>query len=153
MKTKSPIQRKRQILNPNAAPATTEELLNMCPLNNVQGADVAAGCIAGIYKSYCTNSSDTQLLNQCHDAYNRAFAASFFKSIGDVCPAWKQGPRSAPCALAITQFSYNYFIGKDPSTGRDVFLKLNSTHATQLVGSIFASKTYAPCVAPACKWP
>jgi hypothetical protein len=131
---------------------TTADLLKMCPLNNVIGADVAAGCISGIYKTFCQNPLNSALLAQCHDAYNRVFAASYFKPIGDVCPAWMKGPRSGDCTLAISRFTYDFYIGKDTS-GQDAYLKLNSTHAGFLVNSILASRTYAPCVAPVtCFW-
>jgi hypothetical protein len=143
---------KRQVVT-TTAPISTDELIKMCPLNNVTNADVPAGCVAGIYNTYCYNPGNAVLLGQCHAAYNRAFSASFFKSIGDVCPAWKRGPRSSNCALAISVFSYNLVTGQDPKTGQDIILKLNSQHASQLVSTIFASRTYAPCVAPfACYW-
>jgi hypothetical protein len=144
--------RKRQVVG-TQAPVTTEELIAMCPLNNVQNGDVAAGCAAGIYKRFCTQPFDQNLLWQCHDAYNRAFAASIFKSLGAVCPAWRSGPRSAACSNAISTFSYDYYIGIDQNTGKAVYLRLGSSHALQLVNNIFASRTYAPCVAPfTCYW-
>ena len=80
------VLKKRQLLS-SVASITTEELVKMCPLNNVVGADVAACCVSGIYRSYCMNPANSTLLAQCHDAYNRAFGASYFKPLGDVCPA------------------------------------------------------------------
>jgi hypothetical protein len=143
--------RKRQQTS-STAPISTTELVAMCPLDNVTGQNVVAGCIAGIYNRFCLTPSNPTLLAQCHDAYNRVFAASFFKSIGDVCPAWKKGPFSALCATAIKNFSYNLFMGKDPSKN-DVYLNLNSTHAQQLVSNILAQPKYAPCQAPVtCSW-
>jgi len=112
--------RKRQALSTSAL-VSTAELIRMCPLNNVQNADVAAGCVAGIYNRFCYNPSNPSLLAQCHDAYNRAFGASFFKPLGDVCPAWRKGPLSASCARAIQSFSYNLFMRMDPITGQPVF--------------------------------
>ena len=38
--------RKRQIVS-TFAPVSTEELLRLCPLNNITSADVVAGCVAG----------------------------------------------------------------------------------------------------------
>jgi len=143
--------RKRQTLS-LSAPISTAELVNMCPLNNVQNADVAAGCVAGIYNRFCYNPADSTLLAQCHDAYNRVFSASFFKPLGDVCPAWRRGPFSASCANAIRSFSYNLLMGYDP-LGNPVYLNLNSYHAGELVKNIFAQPKFAPCQAPAtCTW-
>ena len=62
------------------ASASTAELLQMCPLNDIQGSHVAAGCIAEIYNRFCYNPWNSTLLSQCHDAYNRAFGASTAKS-------------------------------------------------------------------------
>ena len=140
---------KRQIVT---APISTEELIRMCPMNNVQNPDVAAGCIAGIYNRFCRYPGNAVLLGQCHDAYNRVFAASYFKPLGDVCPAWRRGPRSLSCAQAISAFSYNYFLGNDAISGQPVYLQLDSRHAHQLVVNIFANPTYAPCVASTCIW-
>jgi hypothetical protein len=138
--------KKRQILS-NQATASTSELLQMCPLNDIQGSHVAAGCIAGIYNHYCYNPLNSTLLSQCHDAYNRAFGASIFKSLGDVCPAWKNGPRSASCVIAIKNFQYHYVDGDRFS------VILNYVHAQELVSNIFAQPKYAPCQAPVhCIW-
>ena len=125
----------------------------MCPLNNIMSADVVAGCVAGIYNTYCTDPVNSTLLHHCHDTYNRVFAASFFKPLGAVCPAWKKGPRSSSCASAIATFSYNYWMGRDPASGQDRYIRLGSTHAQELVRNIFGSPIYAPCVAPVvCYW-
>jgi hypothetical protein len=144
---------KRQVFT-NFAPVSVNELSAMCPLNNVTSADVAAGCIAGIYNKFCKNPYDPVLFSQCQDAYDRVFAASFFKPLGDVCPAWKQGPRSAACLRAISTFLFDFLIGKDTVTGQNVYLKLTSAHANKLVGNIFGSRVYAPCpfAAPKCNW-
>jgi hypothetical protein len=149
----SPRLNKRQVYG-TSAPVSTDELMAMCPLNNVLNAGVAAGCIAGIYNKYCYDPSNAALLALCHDAYNRVFAASFFKPIGDVCPAWRKGPRSSACTMAVSTFSYNYFVGKDSATGKDVYLRLTSAHASQLVQNVLAQPKYAPCVAPYpyCNW-
>jgi hypothetical protein len=142
---------KRQVVT---IPDSFSMLVGQCNLNNVQGSDVAASCVAAIYKNFCYNPTDTQLLRQCHNAYNAVFSNSFFKSLGDVCPAWKRGPRSSACTNAISTFSYHFYIGKDNATGQDTYLTLGSSHATQMVKNIFGSKIYAPCPypAPACNW-
>jgi Leucine-rich repeat (LRR) protein len=144
----TPVASKKRQITTASAPVTTEELVQLCPLNNVQDSNVAAGCAAGIYQKFCTKPTDPILLSQCHDAYDRAFGASFFKSIGEVCPAWKSGPKSFACASAVKSFSYSYLVGTDPFTQAPIYLKLTSTHAAQLVKNIFSSPTYAPCVAP-----
>jgi Leucine-rich repeat (LRR) protein len=144
---RTPVTRKvkRQMLS-TSAPVSAAELLKMCNLNNVVGQNVAAGCVAGIYNTYCQTPTNPTLLKQCQDTYDRAFGASVFKPLSDVCPAWKQGPRSAACAAAINSFSR-------PTFGfNGVSIPLNSGHARELVNTVFASKTYAPCVAATCKW-
>jgi Leucine-rich repeat (LRR) protein len=139
------LKRKRQFLS-GQAPVTTDELIAMCPLNNVFGQDVAAGCIAGVYYKYCSNPWDSDLLSQCHDVYNRVFAASIFKSLGEVCPAWKKGPLSASCASAIRSFSYS-------GTLSGYQVQLGPMHAQELVKTIIGQPRYAPCQAPfACNW-
>jgi hypothetical protein len=144
---------KRQIAN-IYAPITTEELVKLCPLNDVFSSETAASCAAGVYSRFCTNPTDPVLLGQCHNAYNRIFELSFFKPIGDVCPAWRQGPRSAACVRAVSTFSYNVYTGKDPVTGQDMYTRLTSVHAAQLVQNILAQPKYAPCPypSPICKW-
>jgi hypothetical protein len=150
--------KKRNIFSSKAT-LTTEELLKTCPLNSgigsSAGADVAAGCVAGIYQKWCTQptSSDSTILRQCHDAYNKVFAASIFKSLGDVCPAWKKGPLSNSCAQAIDSFSYSLYMGIGPD-GAPVYLQLNRAHAFQLVTSTFGSPVYAPCpsILSFCNW-
>jgi Leucine-rich repeat (LRR) protein len=143
--------RKRQVLS-SVAPISTDELIKLCPLNNVQSSDVAAGCIAGIYNKFCLWPTNPTLLSQCQDAYNRAFDASIFKSLGAVCPAWRKGPLSNSCATAVSQFSYNYLLGYDLQ-GAPMYLNLNSTNARDLVKTIFGSPKYAPCQAPVvCSW-
>lgn len=145
------ISKKRQV---TANSVTLSDLLAMCPLSNVTSADVPAGCIAGVYNTYCTNPANATLLMQCQNAYNQAFAASIFSSLGAVCPAWKKGPRSAACSLAVATYSYNYTLGYDATSGKTAYLLLNSTQAAQLVSNILGSPKYAPCPypAPTCNW-
>jgi hypothetical protein len=143
---------KRQFLSTYAS-VTAEELYRMCPLNNVQGNDVAAGCIAGIYNKFCRNPLNVGLLKKCHDAYDTVFSASFFKPLGEVCPAWKKGPLSRSCALAIANFSHQYFVGIDRTTRKPIYIDLNSSHARDLVRNIFGNRMFAPCQAPFnCAW-
>jgi hypothetical protein len=143
---------KRQAVTRSAS-VTLGELLKMCPLNNVTNADVPAGCISGLYNRYCRTPSDTGLLIQCHKAYNDVFAASIFKPLGDVCPAWKAGPYTSTCLRAVSTFSYSLKVGINEATGETIYLKLTSAHASQLVANVFASQIYAPCEAPlTCNW-
>ena len=147
----TPVQlRKRQVLSFSAS-ISTEELVRMCPLSNVQGADVVAGCIAGIYNKFCFNPSNATLLRQCHDAYNRVFDASIFKPLGAVCPAWRNGPYSLSCQTAVNNFQHRYLLGYQK--GVAIYLDLNRIHAQELVSNIFGQRKYAPCQAPvACFW-
>jgi hypothetical protein len=141
--------KKRQISS-STSKITIQEAVALCPLNNTQGADVAAGCIAGIYQNFCMSPAT---LDKCQEAYDLAFAASYYSSLGAVCPAWKFGPRSSACASAITKFVFDLKVGDTPDNPPvPIYLRLNSTHATQLVGTIFASQKYAPCIASTCKW-
>jgi hypothetical protein len=140
------LKKKRQQLSSSGS-ITTNELVSLCPLNNVQDSNVVAGCVSGIYNKFCLNPSNTTLLLQCQDAYNRAFGASIFKSLGAVCPAWKNGPFSPQCAQTVSGFSYRLEIAPE------VTIALGSTHAADLVKTIFASPRYAPCQAPlVCSW-
>ena len=146
-----PVLRKRQQLS-SVSPIATSELLKLCPLNNVQSSDVASGCVAGIYSRFCYDLTNSTLLAQCHDAHNRAFTASIFIPLGDVCVAWKNGPFSGTCLATIKGFFYPLYMGKDID-GKDLYLNLNSTHANSLVQNIFRQPRYAPCVAPfPCNW-
>jgi hypothetical protein len=150
--------RKRQTLSSQAT-LTTEALLKTCPLNSgigsAAGADVAAGCVAGIFQKWCDQpaSNDLTILRQCHEAYNKVFAASFFKPLGDACPAWKKGPQSQSCVKAINNFSYSLYQGIGPS-GSPVYLNLNSTHAADMVKTTFGNPAYAPCptTLSVCNW-
>jgi hypothetical protein len=130
-----------------------EALVKMCPLNNVTNADVAAGCIAGIYMNFCAAPKNTASLTDCHHAYNQVFSNSFFKPLGDVCPAWRSGPYSAQCLRAVSTFTYSYRVGVNQVTGEIIYMKLTSTHASQLVRNVFGSPVFAPCTTPStCNW-
>jgi hypothetical protein len=143
---------KRQFLS-TFATVSADELYQMCPLNNIQGQDVAAGCIAGIFNKFCRDPSNTGLLKKCHEAYDTVFAASFFRPLGEVCPAWKKGPNSRSCAQAIANFSHRYLLEIDPITGGGTYIDLNSSHARDLVRNILGNRMFAPCQAPFnCAW-
>jgi hypothetical protein len=147
----TPVIKKRQQLA-TTVPVSTEELLRLCQLNNVQSSDVGAGCVAGIYNKYCTNPSNPTLLKQCHDLYDQVFSASVFKPLGDVCPAWKKGPLSFSCANAVNAFSAVIFIGNDPE-GNPTYLPLGRNMAREVVKNIFGQPKFAPCQAPfTCNW-
>lgn len=150
----TPISLEKRQATSSSAPISVNNLLKTCNLNNVQSSLVPAACVAGVYQAYCMNPSNVTQLQQCQNAYDQAFSSSIFSALGAVCPAWKQGPLTSACSNVVAKFSYNYFIGVDPTTGKNVYLPLNSTHASMLVSSILASPKYAPCIAPfpACNW-
>lgn len=124
---------KRQLTS-SAGNLTTNQLYALCPLNDVRNPEVPAGCIAGIYRKFCLDIGTEDKLAVCHGVYNQVFAASIFKPIGEVCPAWKKGPRSADCRAVISKFSYVL-----------PYFKVTSEHAANLTANILGSKTYAPC--------
>lgn len=135
--------RKRQSTNSQGS-LTADQLLALCPLNNVQSADVPAGCIAGLYNKYCMGITTLDALKQCQSMYDQVFAVSIFSSIGAVCPAWKYGPRSGQCAQAIKTFSYQL-----------PYILVTSDMAANLTANILGSRTYAPCVSMpgmTCNW-
>ena len=81
---------------------------------------------------------------QCHRVYDQVFTVSIFKPIGDVCPAWKRGPRSLECYNAIQKFRYQL-----------PYMLVTSDHAASLSSNIFGSQTFAPCVSTpriTCRW-
>jgi Leucine-rich repeat (LRR) protein len=109
---------------------STSELYATCQLNNLQDADVRAGCIAGVYSTYC-RSTAKQL--DCFRAYNAVLDNSIFKPLG-VCFAWRNGPKSQECGIAIARF---YVVLE--------YITLTRTHAQELTNSILGSPVYAPC--------
>jgi hypothetical protein len=143
----TPVLLKRQISS-SVGTASLDELVATCPLNQVQNANVPAGCLSGIYNNYCRDPFSADLLGKCHAIYEQVFRASVFKPLVEVCPAWKFGPRSQKCVFAISSFRAIVSYGD----GRKV--ALGKTQAQELVNTIFASRTFAPCVAPAprCNW-
>ena len=135
--------KKRQQLS-TAAGLTADQLYALCPLNDVRNPEVPAGCIAGVYNKFCLDISTAEKLDICQSVYNQVFQVSIFKPLGDVCPAWKNGPRSFECANAIRNFKYVL-----------PYMVVTSDHAAQLTASIFGSRTYAPCYnigSITCKW-
>jgi hypothetical protein len=114
-------------------------------LNDVTNPNIAAGCIAGVYQQHCYQLPTTaEAYSKCHSIYNQVFAASIFKPLGEVCPAWKQGPRSGACARAISVF--NVDLG---------YIVVTPQMASSLVSNIFGSPLYAPCInvgSIVCKW-
>ena len=148
----TPVIRKRQLLSSNSK-VFSEDLLRKCQLDHVRSSDVAAGCVAGIYYNrYCTIPSNSSMLKQCHEAYDKVFADSVFKPLGEFCRARKKGPFSSSCASVVNVFSAVVSIGNDPE-GRPTFLPLGKSVAVELVNNIFAQPKYAPCQAPfTCNW-
>jgi len=115
-------------------------LYDTCPLNNVFSSSIPASCISGIYNLYCRNLSQ---LSQCHSAYNTILSRSYFAPLA-VCAAWRNGPRSTACSLAVSQFRVILPL-----------LVLDKSHATSFRDSVFASRVYAPCVTTStvrCQW-
>jgi hypothetical protein len=129
----APGLRKRQQLS-SAIQLTADQLYALCPLNDVQNPEVPAGCLAGIYSKFCKDISTPEKLLNCHSAYDQVFTVSIFKPIGDVCPAWKYGPRSFECAITIRNFKFEL-----------PYITVTSDHAANLVRNILASPLYAPC--------
>jgi hypothetical protein len=134
---------KRQ-LSSSVSNFTAEQLYAMCPLNDIRNPEVPAGCIAGIYKSFCVDINTEAKLSRCHSIYDQVFAFSIFKSIGEVCPAWKKGPRSFDCLAAIKNFKYEL-----------PYMTVTPDHAANLTASILGSQMYAPCYNTgriSCRW-
>ena len=147
MNTRVRTLQKRQTLSSSNL-ITIDELVRMCPLDDVQDQDVPAGCIAGIFNKLCSNPSNATLLAQCHIAYDQAFAASVFKPLEEVCPAWKKGPRSFSCGHAIHKFSFK---GLNKKKGN--MIRLTTRHAKELVRMLFENPRFAPCTDESkCTW-
>jgi hypothetical protein len=136
---------KRQAMGGTSTTLRADELFAYCPLSDVTNPEVPAGCIAGIYKKYCTKMPFTvEAFSRCHKTYEKVFDVSIFKSLGNVCPAWKEGPRSAACLRAVSTFNVN--LG---------YIVVTSQMASDLVMNIFGSRLFAPCVNVGnivCKW-
>jgi len=119
--------------------------VELCPLNDILNPEVPAGCIAGLFKEYCFDIATPTKLARCHTKYNEVLKASIFQSIGEVCPAWKSGPRSLKCRKAVKTFSYD--LG---------YMMVTSKHASQFTRNVFESRRYAPCFNSnsntACNW-
>lgn len=111
---------------------TTDELYALCPLNNVQDANVPAGCMAGIYNKFCVNVNDDYA--ECQTKYDAVIDASLFKPLG-ICAPWKKGYKTE-CGRAINDFNVVL-----------QYATLNRTAAMNFVQTFFGSSgRYAPCV-------
>jgi hypothetical protein len=143
----TPVLYKRQATS-NQATTSIAELVAMCPLNQVQNADVPAGCLTGIYNKYCREPGNPDQLLKCQETYDHVFRASVFWPLAQACAAWRFGPRSQNCVAAISSFSATITIESNFK------MTLGKARAQDLVKTIFASPTFAPCVAPAptCNW-
>jgi len=129
----TPVLMKRQM----SSTMSGEDLYQLCPLNDVRNSEVVAGCVSGIYNKFCKNLSN---LAPCQSAYDQVVYNSYFAPLG-VCAAWKSGPRSPKCSIAIK--SFNIDLG---------YTILTADQASQFVTTIFGSRVYAPCVLPTCRW-
>ena len=98
----TPVLYKRQATSNQAS---IGELFAMRPLNQVQNADVPAGCLAGIYNKHCTEPRNRGKLSKCQETYDHVFRASVFWPLAVACAAWRFGPRSQNCSAAISSFS------------------------------------------------
>jgi hypothetical protein len=130
-----PVLKKRQQITNEMS---RDQLYALCPVNQVNSADVAAGCIAGVYQKFCTNPADLSMMAECRNAYNRILTNSAFKVIGEACPTWMSGPRSANCAQAISNF-------RPVVVENNIILTADT--ARQFVENILARPKFAPCVA------
>jgi hypothetical protein len=128
----SNLQKRQQTSNRNQM--TADQLYALCPLNNIQNPEVPTGCIAGLHTKFCADVSTPEKQANCHFVYDQVFTVSIFKPIGDVCPAWKRGPRSFECSRAINNFKFEL-----------PYIRVTSDHAANLVKNIFSSPLYAPC--------
>jgi hypothetical protein len=134
---------KRQFLSIEPS-LNASQLFAMCPISDIQNPEVPAGCIAGIYKNFCMDLRTEQKMARCQEAYNKVFLVSIFKPIGEVCPAWRFGPRSLECAAAVRNFKFQL-----------PYMTVTSDHAAQLAANVFGSRTYSPCNPIgriSCKW-
>lgn len=121
------------------ASLTTDQLLKMCPLNNVANQDILAGCVAGIVY-FCQAQTD---LTPCQRYYDTIFSRSIFEPIGANCPAWKSGPNSGNCIKAVETFSVSL-----------EYTTVNKDFANFFARILFADQKYAPCnsIAQKCTW-
>ena len=134
-----PLLFKRQFSS-NVATLTTDQLLQMCPLNYVEKQDILAGCLAGIVY-FCQGQTD---LTRCRNYYDTVFSYSIFAPIGANCPAWKYGPNSRNCNNAVNAFN----VKLDYTT-------VNKDYASYFAKTLFTNRAYAPCINSAtvkCVW-
>jgi hypothetical protein len=126
---------------------TSQQLYDMCPLNDVTNPNVPAGCVAGIYTKFCAGLSPTDAIGyaNCRNAYDTVLARSIFNPIGAVCPAWKNGPKSMACAQAIAAFKVD--LG---------YIVVTPAIAQNLVVNLIGNPIYSPCVtipgSVTCNW-
>jgi len=113
------------------ATLTTDQLLAMCPLNNVANQDILAGCVGGIVY-FCQGQTD---LTQCQRYYDTVFSYSIFAPIGANCPAWKYGPRSSQCNTTVNSFSVSL-----------QYTTVNKDFASFFAKTLFTNTSYAPCI-------
>ena len=123
---------------------SVDDLFALCPLNDVMNPELPAGCIAGLYKKFCTDVDTYEKLSVCQDIYDQVFGASIFNSIGQVCPAWRNGPRSLKCKSTLKNFKVD--LG---------YMTVTSEHASNLTSVILGSTKFAPCYdvgGITCRW-
>jgi hypothetical protein len=125
--------RKRQ---QSSSQYTLQQLLDMCPLNKMGGAeDIKAGCLGGIYFT-CYGKTN---LGDCYRYYDLTFSNSIYKDMAPSCPSWRSGNFSAECDNSVKKFP----LGSGFRVAADFFREV-----------IFGSPVYAPCYPDrqSCKW-
>jgi len=135
---------KRQDAVTSSEKLNADTLFALCPLNDIRNPEVPAGCIAGLYKKFCLDVSSHDKLAQCQSMYDQVLSASIIRSVGEVCPAWKNGPRSLKCRAAVKAFSYD--LG---------YMVVTSDHISNFTNSILGSPRFSPCMnsnTTTCKW-
>jgi hypothetical protein len=112
----------------------TDDLFALCPVIEALNPEPLAGCIAGLYLKYCYEVDTYGKLAECQRKYDQVFGASIFKTIGQVCPAWKNGPRSLKCKSTIKNFKID--LG---------YMTVTREYASNLTSLILGSTKIAPC--------
>jgi hypothetical protein len=125
-------KKKRQQTSTGGA-LNADALFALCPLNDALNPELPAGCIAGLYLKYCLEVDTYGKLAECQKMHDQVFGASIFSSVGKVCPAWKNGPRSLKCKSTLKTFKVD--LG---------YMTVTSEHASNLTFVIFGSTKFAP---------
>jgi hypothetical protein len=117
---------------------TLQDLLNMCPLNQITSSDedIRAGCLGGI-KEFCSGKTD---LTQCYNYYETTFTNSVYRGLIPHCPSWKKGNDSSECDTAVRAIPSGSTFRQAAEYFREV---------------LFGGPGYTPCYPDrnkSCKW-